>query len=91
MLALVSYDIVDNKTRTRLHKFLKEFGLNTQKSVFECEIDHLALRRIEEYAAVNLDSGRDSLVIFTLCKRCQRSVAVSGLGIKLLTTEYLVL
>jgi len=91
MLALISYDIVKNSTRARLHRFLKEFGLNTQKSIFECEIDRLALKKISEFAQSNLDADVDSLIIYTLCNHCQGKVAVSGMGIKLMTTAFLVI
>ncbi|MBP9021489.1 MAG: CRISPR-associated endonuclease Cas2, partial [Syntrophobacterales bacterium] len=33
MIVLVTYDITDPKRLQNLHKFLKEYGLNTQKSV----------------------------------------------------------
>ncbi len=91
MLALISYDIVENRTRSRFHRFLKEFGLNTQKSIFECEIDHFALKRIKEYAQKHLDAELDSLIIYALCRQCQGKVAVSGQGIKLLTTDFMVI
>ncbi|OQY16106.1 MAG: CRISPR-associated endonuclease Cas2 [Desulfobacteraceae bacterium 4572_35.1] len=91
MLALVSYDIVENKTRSRFHRYLKEFGLNTQKSIFECEIDQFALQRICEYAQQNLDAEQDSLIVFSLCRRCQGQVAVSGLGIKVVSTQFMVI
>ncbi|MEA3465772.1 MAG: CRISPR-associated endonuclease Cas2 [Thermodesulfobacteriota bacterium] len=91
MLALISYDIVKNSTRSRFHRFLKEFGLNTQKSIFECEIDRLALHRIKEYAQKHLDADEDSLIIYTLCRQCQGKVAVSGQGIKLMTVDFMVI
>lgn len=91
MLALISYDIVKNSTRSRFHRFLKEFGLNTQKSIFECEIDNLALKKIKEYAQEFLDEETDNLLIFTLCSRCQSKVAVSGQGIKLTTIDFMVI
>ncbi len=91
MLALISYDIVANRTRAKFHRYLKEFGLNTQKSIFECEIDRSALQRICEYAVENLDTEEDSLIVFTLCRRCQGSIAVSGQGIKVMTTDFMVL
>lgn len=90
MLALVAYDIPCNRTRQRLHKFLKEFGINSQKSVFECEIDTQALEKIKNYARTQLDPEEDCLRIYWICERCKRKVAVSGQGIKLVTTDYLV-
>ena len=36
MLVLVTYDISDNKRRTKLATFLEGYGRRVQKSVFEC-------------------------------------------------------
>ena len=39
MNTVITYDIVGNKRRTRFHKFLKELGIRSQYSVFECRLD----------------------------------------------------
>ncbi len=91
MLTLVTYDVVENKPRTRLHKMLKELGLNTQKSVFECDIDAATLRRVEAGALDLLDPEADSLRIYRLCRRCARKVQVQGQGIVLLPRAFEVL
>jgi CRISPR-associated protein Cas2 len=36
MLVLVTYDVVDNKRRTKLATYLEGYGRRVQKSVFEC-------------------------------------------------------
>ncbi len=90
MYALVTYDVVKHRRRARLHKFLLHFGLNTQRSVFECELDQAGLRRIRRYAARELDPGEDSLRIYGLCRRCYGKVEISGRGFGLDTMEYLV-
>ncbi|MCA9742068.1 CRISPR-associated endonuclease Cas2, partial [candidate division KSB1 bacterium] len=38
MLLLVSYDIVDDKQRTKLAKRLQNYGQRVQYSVFECDL-----------------------------------------------------
>lgn len=91
VLAVISYDIVCNRKRTRLHKFLKEFGLNTQLSVFECEIDEAGLSRIRSMAWQLVDPKTDSFRIYRLCARCQRQVAVSGQGLKVVSMDYMVI
>ncbi|MDY0261385.1 CRISPR-associated endonuclease Cas2 [Syntrophotalea acetylenica] len=91
MLAVISYDIVCNRRRARLHKFLKEFGLNTQRSVFECEIDDEGLARIRSAAWQLVDPETDSFRIYRLCARCQKQVAVSGQGLKVVSMDYMVI
>ena len=48
MITLITYDITEPKRLVKLHKFLKEFGFNTQKSVFECDIDDEAVWGIND-------------------------------------------
>ncbi len=91
MIVLVTYDITDPKRLKRTHKFLKEFGLNTQKSVFECDIDDVALKKIRRFCKDNLDLSRDSLRIYKICSHCMKKVLISGLGLKITQFNYLVI
>ena len=90
MIVLVTYDITDNKLRQRTHKFLKEFGLNTQKSVFECDIDREGIKQIRAYCRDNIDLNKDSVRIYKICSRCINNVIISGLGLKVTQLEYMV-
>jgi len=45
MLVLVTYDISDNKRRTKLATFLEGYGRRVQKSVFECFLTQAAKYR----------------------------------------------
>lgn len=91
MLALVMYDISSNKSRARLHRALKEFGLNTQKSIFECEVDWDTLEKLTALGEMWIDPETDSFRIYRICERCRRKVAVSGLGIKLVQLDFQVI
>ena len=50
MRIIVAYDIVRNRRRTKMHRFLRELGLNTQKSVFECEVSPEELEALRRFA-----------------------------------------
>jgi CRISPR-associated protein Cas2 len=91
MLAVIAYDISSNRRRGRLHRGLKEFGLNTQKSVFECELDAAGLARIVALAREWVDPETDSFRIYRFCARCQRQVAVSGQGLKVVSLDFMVI
>ncbi len=91
MIALVTYDITDPKRLKKTHKFLKEFGLNTQKSVFECDIDKAALKRIRWFCRDALDLSSDSVRIYKICSRCMKNVSISGLGLKITQLDYAVI
>ena len=75
MYLVVSYDIHDNKRRTRVHKVLKNFGERIQFSVFECDLtneqllymQHALLRIIKE-------EDRDSVRFYHFCDICRRKI-----------------
>lgn len=88
MIVLITYDITDDKRRTKVHDFLKDFGLNTQKSVFECDIDEAGIKLIRIYCKDNLDLARDSVRIYKICNRCINKVVISGLGLKVTQLDF---
>lgn len=90
MITLITYDITDPKRLNSTRRFLKEFGLRTQKSVFECDIDDVALKRIRSYCRDNLDVAKDSVRIYKICNRCINKVIISGTGLKVTQMEYMV-
>ncbi|RMG17089.1 MAG: CRISPR-associated endonuclease Cas2 [Planctomycetota bacterium] len=45
---VVSYDIADDRRRTRVHDLLKTFGKRVQYSVFCCELSRSSLLRLRE-------------------------------------------
>ncbi len=83
MLYVITYDIVDNRTRTRFHKFLKEMGINAQKSVFECQLDNKEVGEIRRYCRKELDLNEDSVRIYHVCSRCYAKAIIQGQGISL--------
>lgn len=90
MITLITYDITEPKRLNSLRGFLKEFGLRTQKSVFECDIDDEALKRIRAYCRDNLDIAKDSVRIYKICNRCMGKVVISGTGLKVTQMEYMI-
>lgn len=91
MITLITYDITDPKRLNRLRGFLKDFGLRTQKSVFECDIDDIALKKIRAYCRDNLDITTDSVRIYKICNRCISKVKISGTGLKVTQLDYMIL
>lgn len=91
MITLITYDITEPKRLNALRRFLKEFGIRTQKSVFECDIDDIALKRIREYCRNNLDLVKDSVRIYKICNRCIGKVVISGTGLRVTQMEYMIL
>ena len=90
MIVLITYDITDDKRLRRLHDFLKDFGLNTQKSVFECDIDETGIKIIRGYCKENLDLTTDSARIYKICNRCINKVIISGQGLKVTQLDFMI-
>lgn len=81
MNTVIIYDISGNRRRTRFHKFLKELGIPSQLSVFECRLDDRELRLIRRFCLRNLDQKEDSVRIYRVCSRCMRKAVVQGSGV----------
>lgn len=91
MHVVIAYDIVNNRIRSNFHKFLKEFGLNTQKSVFECDLDREGIDKIVACARKIINPATDSVRLYRICAGCQRKVRISGRGIKIVKLDYILL
>jgi CRISPR-associated protein Cas2 len=80
MLIIITYHVSSNKTRTRFHKLLKNFGNPVQKSVFECRLtkeqQKLLFNKIDNFAAQL--SSSDSVRIYSLCFKCLKKVKIIG-------------
>jgi len=90
MIVLVTYDIADPKRLRSMHKYLKEIGLNTQKSVFECDISAEQIESMRQFCNKNLCADEDSVRIYKICSGCMEKVEVSGLGIRVRNRKYAV-
>ncbi len=80
MFYIVSYDIPDNKRRTKLSKCLEDFGDRVQYSVFECILDENLLKKMTKRIQRIVDEEEDKVRIYTLCSNCERIIQVIGRG-----------
>lgn len=72
MTYVVTYDITENKIRNRLARYLEDYGLRLQKSVFVIQLERHALKKF--LAGVKGITGRhDQVAVFRLCAGCQKS------------------
>jgi CRISPR-associated protein Cas2 len=78
MLIVVSYDVPNDRRRTRLAHTLKDFGERVQYSVFECHLDERALETLRMRIFHLLNLQEDSVRIYRLCKECDRLLEVLG-------------
>jgi CRISPR-associated protein Cas2 len=80
MLILVSYDIPDDRRRTRLAHALKDFGERVQYSVFECNLKEDQLNRLRARVTALIEPQEDSVRIYRLCAECAARLEIQGLG-----------
>ncbi len=74
-MLLVSYDISNDKLRTKFSKFLKKFGFRLQYSMFQVTNSKRVLENIS--AEIDSNFGKkfkntDSVIIFHLSKQCKK-------------------
>ncbi|WP_302442266.1 CRISPR-associated endonuclease Cas2 [Colibacter massiliensis] len=65
-IVLIIYDVVDNKTRSRLVKCLERYGVRVQKSAFEALLTQAQCARLAHDSSRIIDESVDSLRIYTL-------------------------
>jgi len=80
MFVLVSYDIEDDRTRTRLAHKLKDFGRRVQYSVFEAEINEREYAKMVGYLNSVKLSEKDSIRLYRICLDCVEKIQLWGNG-----------
>jgi CRISPR-associated protein Cas2 len=80
MLYVISYDIPDDRRRTRIHSALTGFGTWVQYSVFECFLDRKQRMKLEARLQKEIHHGEDTIRIYGLCGACHPKVEVLGRG-----------
>jgi len=79
MFVVISYDIQDDKRRSRIFKLLKNFGQWMQYSVFECDLDKANFLRLKDRLDHLIDvSKEDSVRFYFLCEGCKRQIERVG-------------
>lgn len=80
MFYIVSYDIADDKRRSKVAKTLKDFGERVQKSVFECLLDKENLQKMINKLEKCIKEDEDSIRIYQLCNECRQEIKIIGKG-----------
>jgi len=80
MLIVVSYDIPNDRRRTRLAHTLKDFGRRVQYSVFECHLEPDQLDRLRQKVLKLMDEEKDNVRFYRLCAGCTPQVEAHGVG-----------
>ena len=68
---LVIYDIVDNKKRLKLSKYLLGYGIRVQKSAFEMMITKERYKKLIKERPTYIEEGEDSIRLYKILGKGQ--------------------
>jgi CRISPR-associated protein Cas2 len=77
---MISYDVVEDKKRLKLMKFLKDYGNRVQKSVFECNLSPKNYDQVKSGVKKIINKRKDRVRYYRLCKGCVDKVEIFGWG-----------
>lgn len=77
---LVTYDIPDDRRRTKAADVLADYGERVQFSVFELWLDARLEREVQNRLMAIIVPSEDSVRMYPLCANCRTKVQVLGLG-----------
>ena len=78
MFVVVTYDISEDKRRTKIHSILKSYGQWMQYSVFECNLTKTEYAKLRHRLSKLINAETDSIRFYFLCRCCQGKVERIG-------------
>jgi CRISPR-associated protein Cas2 len=78
MFVLVSYDISEDKRRTKIHDILKSYGQRVQYSVFECNLTQTQYTKLRNRLSKLINNETDNIRFYFLCACCQGKIERIG-------------
>ncbi|HEU4328566.1 MAG TPA: CRISPR-associated endonuclease Cas2 [Roseiflexaceae bacterium] len=80
MFTIISYDVVQDRRRTRVAKLLEGYGTRVQYSVFECDLDQAQLVALGEQLRLLIDVSTDSVRCYLLDALAVQRIRIVGIG-----------
>ena len=80
MFTVISYDIVNDKRRTKVMKLLKGYGTHVQYSVFECDLSPPQLQALKGKLSALIDLHADSVRFYFLDIAAVGRIKIVGVG-----------
>lgn len=77
MRLAVTYDISDDRVRTRVYKILEKYGAWKQYSVFELEINDIQRVKLEDEIRAQITTS-DKVRLYQFCERCVKNIKDLG-------------
>lgn len=80
MFTIVSYDLVDDKRRTKVLKLMKGYGTHVQYSVFECDLDARQFAKLQGELRERIDRNTDSVRCYRIDQIGVQRINIIGIG-----------
>ncbi len=77
---VVVYDVVDDKRRLKIARYLESIGERAQKSVFEVYLTPQELEKLLRRMKKLINEEEDGVRVYQLCENCRAKVHSLGLG-----------
>lgn len=88
MFTIISYDIVEDKRRTKVMKYLLGYGARVQYSVFECDLTPDQFAKVHKDLAGLVDIQTDSVRCYQLNATAIKQIKLIGRGQVMLLPPY---
>lgn len=67
---VIAYDVEDDKKRRNVVKLLQPWGVRVNKSVFECFVSDVELKKIKAKLKKVVKKWEDVILFYPLCRDC---------------------
>lgn len=78
MHVVVTYDISEDRRRTKIHKILSSYGQWMQFSVFECNLTKTQYAKLRNRLSKLIKAEQDSIRFYFLCECCHGKIERIG-------------
>jgi len=75
---VITYDIKEDKNRTKVSKILEDFGKRVQYSVFESDINKMEAKYLKNLLKSKIDLEKDNIKFYFICADCETKVESLG-------------
>jgi CRISPR-associated protein Cas2 len=80
MFTIISYDIVEDRRRTKVMKLLLGYGTRVQYSVFECYLSPQEMLKVTRELRDLIDLNTDSIRCYRLDQDTVQRIRILGIG-----------
>lgn len=70
IMQVVAYDIQKDRNRKQVSDLLEKYGTRVNRSVFECMITAVQLRKLKSEISTLVDKRTDIIIFYTVCINC---------------------